>query len=74
MYCFRIILRLQKHFFTVLYINPGNKAPSAEFKDFIDNIENLYYKFKNEKPYAMFFAGDFNGQSQDWWPDSDTQP
>ena len=61
-------------FFTVLYRNPGNKAPSAEFQNFTDNVENLYHKIKEEKPYALFFAGDFNGHSQSWWPDGATNP
>ena len=50
-------------FFTVLYRNPWNKAPSAEFQHFIIDMENLYQKIKEEKPYAMFFAGDLNGHS-----------
>ena len=61
-------------FFTVLYRNPGNKAPSNEFQSFVSNMENLYCKIKQEKPYAMFFAGDLNGHSQAWWPDGDTNP
>ena len=27
-----------------------------------------------KKPFATFFAGDFNGHSQSWWPDGDTTP
>ena len=27
-----------------------------------------------EKPFATFFAGDFNGHSQSWWPDGDLTP
>ena len=61
-------------FFTVLYRNPRNKAQSAEFLNFIGNMENLYCKIKEENPYAMFFAGDFNAHSQGWWPDGDTNP
>ena len=59
-------------FFTVLYRNPGNKASAAEFQNFIVAMENLYQKINEEKPYAMFFAGDLNGHSQVWWPDGDT--
>ena len=58
----------------MLYRNPGNKAPSAEFQNFTNNMENLYRKIKDETPYAMFFAGGFNGRSQAWWPDGDTNP
>ena len=61
-------------YFTVLYRNPENKALSAEFQSFTDNVENLYHKISQEKPYAMFFAGDLNGHSQAWWPEGDTNP
>ena len=62
----------RKIFFTVLYRNPHSKAQSAEFNYFLENLENLYLKIKNEKPYAMFFTGDFNGHSQSWYPEGDT--
>ena len=26
----------------------------------------------SETPYATFFTGDFNGHSQFWWPEGDT--
>ena len=29
-------------------------------------------KIEAENPYATFFTGDFNGHSQFWWPDGDT--
>ena len=32
----------------------------------------MYSKIEAENPYATFFAGDFNGHSQLWWPDGDT--
>ena len=61
-------------FFTVLYRNPHSKAQSTEFNSFLANLENLYLKIKNEKPFAMFFTGDFNGHSQAWYPEGDTNP
>ena len=61
-------------YFSVLYRNPENKALSPEFQKFTENIENLHGKIKEEKPYAIFFAGDFNGHSQAWWPEGDTNP
>ena len=64
-----------KHiFFTVLYRNPKDKSNSVEFKSFLKNLENLHEKIKNQKPYAMFFTGDFNAHSQTWYPDGDTNP
>ena len=27
---------------------------------------------KKDNPFAVFFAGDFNGHSQSWWSDGDT--
>ena len=39
---------------------------------FLENLENLYLKIKNKKPYSVFFTGDFNGHSQSWYPEGDT--
>ena len=64
----------KKIFFTVLYRNPRAKAHSDEFNSFLENFENLYEKIKNEKPYATFFTGDFNGHSQSWYPQGDSNP
>ena len=38
------------------------------------NLKKLYSKIKAENPFAMFFAGDFNGKSQLWWPDGEETP
>ena len=57
-----------------MYRNPKDKANSAEFKSFLENLENLHEKIKTQKPYAMFFTGDFNAHSQTWYPDWDTNP
>ena len=62
----------KKLFFTVLYRSPAFHHTSPEFLDFLSNFTNLYSKIKNQNPYASFFAGDFNGHSQLWWPDGDT--
>ena len=62
----------KKIFFTVLYRNPASKANSPEFEIFIQNFENLSTNIRKEKPYAMFFTGDFNGHTQAWYPDGDT--
>ena len=64
-----------KHiFFTILYRNPKDKANSAEFKSFLENLENLHEKIKTQKPYAMSFTGDFNAHSQTWYLEGDTNP
>ena len=62
----------KKIFFTVVYRNPAFKANSPEFTAFLNNFKNLYGKIKAENPYACFFTGDFNGHSQMWYPDGDT--
>ncbi len=59
-------------FFTVLYRSPSFKHNSPQFHNFISNFKNLHSSISSEKPYAMFFTGDFNGHSQLWWPDGDT--
>ena len=64
----------KKIFFTVVYRNPINKAYSPEFSTFLDNFKDLHMKINVENPYACFFAGDFNGHSQSWYPDGDTNP
>ena len=38
------------------------------------NFKNLYSKIKAENPFAMFFAGEFNGKSQIWWHYGDETP
>ena len=64
----------KKIFFTVLYRSPSFSHNSPEFQDFIDNFKNLHSKINAENPFAMFFTGDFNGHSQIWWPDGNTNP
>ena len=63
----------RKHiFYTVLYRNPINKSGSTEFRNFLDKLESLYTKIKNENPYLVLFSGDFNGHCQTWWPEGDS--
>ena len=64
----------RKIFFTVLYRSPSSNHTSPEFQTFLTNFENLYSKIKAEKPFATFFAGDFNAHSSLWWSDGDTNP
>ena len=64
----------KKVFFTVLYRSPSFNHISPEFETFIVNFKNLHSKIKAENPFAMFFAGDFNGKPQVWWPDGDETP
>ena len=62
----------KKIFFTVLYRSPASKKGSPEFELFKLNFKNLHTNIMAENPYATFFTGDFNGHSQFWWPDGDT--
>ena len=64
----------KRFFFTVLYRTPSFNHTSPEFQDFLSNFENLYSKIKSENPFATFFTGDFNAQSQLWWSEGDTTP
>ena len=56
----------RKIFFTVLYRSPSSNHTSPEFQTILTNFENLYSKIKAEKPFAAFFAGDFNAHSSLW--------
>ena len=62
----------KKIFFTVLYRSPASKQGSPEFELFLSNFKNLHANIMSETPYATFFTGDFNGHSQFWWPEGDT--
>ena len=64
----------KKIFFTVMYRSPSFSHKSPEFQEFMENFRNLHSKINAENPFAMFFTGDFNGHSQIWWPDGDTNP
>ena len=50
-------------FLTLLYRSPSFDHASPEFRFFLSNFKNLFSKIKTENPFAMFFAGDFNGKS-----------
>jgi len=62
----------KKIFFTVLYRSPAFKSNTPEFEAFLANFENLHSNMVAENPFAMFFTGDFNGHSEAWWPNGDT--
>ena len=64
----------KKIFFTVLYRTPSVKHRSAGFKDFLDKFKLLHTSIRSENPYAVFYAGDFNGHSKLWWSNGDTTP
>ena len=59
-------------FFTVFYRNPKNSASSPEFGQFSSNFENLCKTIQSEKPHAMFFTGDVNAHTQNWYPEGNT--
>ena len=62
----------KKIFFIVLYRSPAFNHNSLEFQAFLSNFKSLHSKIQGEKPFAMFFTGDFNAPSQFWWPDGDS--
>ena len=57
----------KKIFFTVFYRNPSHKASSPEFQSFLSNFSTLHESLKEENPYAIFFTGDVNGHTQEWY-------
>ena len=59
-------------FFTVISKSPSYCQGSPQFELFLNNFETLYENMKKDNPFAVFFAGDFNGHSQLWWSDGDT--
>ena len=61
-----------KIYFTVLYHSPAFNHSSPESDTFLSNFRNLYSKIKAENLYATLFTGNFNRQSQFWWPDGET--
>ena len=65
---------MKKIFFTVLYRSPSVMNGSPEFEAFLQSFQDLHAKLKRENPYAVFYAGDFNGHSQFWWPNGNTTP
>ena len=68
--CIVVELRFgrKKICFTVLYRNPTNKPNSPEFLNFVHKFEDhLHKKIKEEKPYTVFYTGDFNAHSFNWW-------
>ena len=62
----------KKVFFTVIYRSPSFAAATPAFQTFLLNFENLFDNIRKEKPYAIFFSGDFNCHSQSWWPACNT--
>ena len=50
------------------------KHGTAGFNDFLDNFKSLHSSIQSENPYAVFYAGDFNGHSKLWWSKGDTTP
>ena len=59
-------------FFTVLYRSINCCCNPSLPTFFILNFENLFANIRKENPYAIFFTGDFNCHSQNWWPGSNT--
>ena len=56
----------------MLYRSPASKQGSQEFELLLSNFKILHANIMAETPYATFFTGDFNGHSQFWWPEGDT--
>ena len=67
-----VVFGRKKIFFTVIYKSSSYCQESSQFELFLNNFETLYENMKKDNPFAVFFAGDFNGHSQLWWRDGDT--
>ena len=61
----------RKVFYSVCYRSPSMKANTPEFENLLADFENLYRNISKNKPYACFFAGEFNAHSQHWWLNGD---
>ena len=55
-------------------MSPARTSGTPVFEKFLSNFENLHATIKDQDPYAMFFVGDFNGHSQQWWRGGDSTP
>ena len=71
--CFvcEVVIGKRKVFFSVCDRSPNTKADTPEFENLLADFENLYRNISKTKPYACFFAGDFNAHSPNWWPNGD---
>ena len=67
-----LVFGRKKIFFTVLYRNPITKVGTPEFEKFVHDFEELNLKIKNENPYTILYAGDFNAHSLNWWSQGDS--
>ena len=67
-----VLLGKRKVFYSICYRSPIMKANTSEFEFFLADFENLYTNISKNRPYACFFAGDFNAHSLSWWPNGDT--
>ena len=56
-----VVFGRKKKFFTVIYKSPSHSQGSQQFELFLNNFETLYENIKKDNPFAVFFAGDFNG-------------
>ena len=61
-----LVFGREKIFFTVLYKSPSDSHGTPQFETFLNNFETLYENIKNETPFAVFFARDYNGHSRLW--------
>ena len=59
-----VLIGKRKVFYSVCYRSPSMKANTPEFENVLADFENLYINISKNKPYACFFAGDFNAHSQ----------
>ena len=67
-----LIFGKKKIFLLALYRSPSFHHGSQQFENFLGGFESLYESLKKENPYCIFISGDFNGHSELWWKDGDT--
>ena len=67
-----VMIGKRKVFYSVCYRSPSMKANTPEFENSLADFEKLYTNFSKNKPYACFFAVDFNAHSLSWWPNGNT--
>ena len=61
--------RRKKYILPVLYQIPAFNHTSPVFRAFLSNFTNLHQTSKQNNTLLTLVTGDFNVDSQLWWPD-----
>ena len=67
-----VTIKRQNGYVTVIYQSPSQTT--AEYDEFLSNLEKLLNFVKQLPPSFTIILGDFNARSKSWWPDDITSP